>query len=51
MESKDGQKRFKIGIIDLLTKYSMKKKGENIIKSVFHNVDSTAVSAIDEDSY
>ena len=51
IESNDGQCRYKIGIIDLLTKYDIKKKGENIFKSVIHNVDSTSISAIDQDTY
>jgi hypothetical protein len=33
MESIDGQRRFKIGIIDLLTKYGAMKHMENVFKS------------------
>jgi len=51
IESEDGQFRYKIGIIDFLTKFSNFKMLENEIKSKVHGVDSLEVSAIDEVRY
>jgi len=51
IESLDGKYRYKIGIIDLLTKFSGLKSVENMVKSTIHQVDSEAISAIDQDRY
>ena len=51
IESEKGDFRYKIGIIDFLTNYNNKKYFENQIKSKYHHVDSSQVSAIDENSY
>jgi ribosomal protein S5 len=51
VESISGLYRYKIGIIDLLTKYSGKKAIENYVKATIANVDKTEISAIDQDTY
>ena len=43
----DGKLRYKIGIIDFLTKYDRIKLLENEFKSKFHRVEKIHVSAID----
>ena len=47
----DGKFRYKIGIIDFLTKYTGMKLLENEIKSKLNGVDRNDISAIDQDSY
>ena len=47
IESVHGEYRFKIGIIDFLTKYNKFKYIENQTKAAFNQVDSKQVSAID----
>tara|TARA_B110000285_G_C14752086_1_gene435657 strand:+ start:432 stop:614 length:183 start_codon:yes stop_codon:yes gene_type:complete len=47
----DGQTRFKIGLIDFLTKYTSLKLLENEIVSTIGQVDKREVSAIDFDTY
>jgi len=51
IESVDGAFRYKIGIIDFLTKYSKFKYIENQTKAAINQVDSMHVSAIDQQSY
>ena len=51
LESNCGQIRYKIGLIDFLTKYSSLKMIENQFKAKVNNVDSNEVSAIDQDRY
>lgn len=51
IESVDGAFRFKIGVIDFLTKYSHLKFIENQTKAAINQVDSLHVSAIDQESY
>lgn len=41
IESIDGQFRYKIGLIDFLTKYSTLKKIENEYKALRHGVDNS----------
>ena len=50
-ESPDGKFKYKIAIIDFLTKYSNLKLLENEFKSKVHRVDKMAISAIDQDNY
>ena len=50
-QSMDGQTRFKIGLIDFLTKYTNLKLLENEIVSTIGQVDKREVSAIDYDTY
>lgn len=47
IESSDGQFRYKIGLIDFLTKYSNIKMLENEYKAIRHGVDKNEISAID----
>ena len=51
IESLDRHYIFRLGIIDFLTEYNKMKYIENRTKSKLYNVDSAAVSAIDERSY
>lgn len=51
IDSIDGRYRFKIGIIDFLTNYNTFKLLENQIKSTMNRVESTQISAIDQESY
>ena len=51
LESTDGQLRYKIGLIDFLTKYSAIKYIENEYKAFRHGVDNSEVSAIDQERY
>ena len=51
LESKDGFERYKIGVIDFLTKYTKLKLLENEIVSTIGQVDRKDVSAIDQDTY
>ena len=46
-----GQFRYKIGLIDFLTKYSNLKKFENEFKARKHGVDNIEISAIDQERY
>ena len=50
-ESGDGKFKYKIAIIDFLTKYSNMKLLENQFKSTVHGVDKMTISAIDQDNY
>ena len=50
-ESNDGKFKYKIAIIDFLTKYSSMKLLENQFKSRVHGVDKMTISAIDQDNY
>ena len=47
----DGQTRYKLGIIDFLTKYTNLKLLENEIVSTIGQVDKREVSAIDFETY
>lgn len=49
--STSGELRYKVGVIDFLTRYSTAKLVENRLKSTLHRVDSNAVSAIDPSAY
>lgn len=51
LESNCGQFRYKIGLIDFLTKYNNLKMIENQLKASINNVDQIEVSAIDQDRY
>ena len=51
LESNCGQIRYKVGLIDFLTKYNNLKMIENKVKAKVNNVDSIEVSAIDQDRY
>ena len=51
IESIDGDRRYKLGLIDLLTKYSTGKLMENELKSKLARVDQMEISAIDQDRY
>ena len=50
-DSLDGKYKYKIAIIDFLTKFSNLKLLENEFKSKVHRVDKMAISAIDQDNY
>jgi hypothetical protein len=43
--------RYKLGIIDILTKYTKMKAVENITKSVTAGVDQSEISAVDSETY
>ena len=43
--------RYKLGIIDILTKYTKMKAVENATKSFAAGVDKKEISAIDADTY
>jgi hypothetical protein len=47
----DGTSRYKLGIIDFLTKYSGIKMLENEFKSTVYKVNKNEISAIDYDTY
>jgi len=51
IESSDGQFRYKIGVIDFLTKYSALKYIENEYKAFVNGVGNDEISAIDQDRY
>jgi len=51
IESAEGQYRYKVGLIDFLTKFSGFKQFENKFKSTMHRVDAIEISAIDQDRY
>ena len=51
LESNNGQYRYKLGLIDFLTEYSVTKLVENRVKSTLAQVDKSHISAIDQLSY
>ena len=51
ISSKCGRYKYKMGLIDLLTKYSCSKLIENEFKSKAFRVDPIEISAIDEKRY
>lgn len=51
LDSDDGKLKYKIGVIDFLTKYTSLKLLENEIVSTIGQVDRRDVSAIDQDTY
>lgn len=51
IDADDGIWRYKIGVIDFLTKYSTVKLIENQVKSKLARVDRMSISAIDQVSY
>ena len=51
VESQHGEYRFKIGVIDFLTKYSNLKYLENQTKAKLAGVDNKEISAIDPETY
>ena len=51
IDSDDGKFKYKVGVIDFLTKYTSLKLLENEIVSTIGQVDRRDVSAIDEDTY
>ena len=46
-----GELRYKLGVIDFLTKYNISKAVENKLKSTIRAVNSNEVSAIESASY
>ena len=51
VESVHGEYRFKIGVIDFLTKYNNFKLLENQAKAKIAGVDNIEISAIDPETY
>lgn len=51
VESFDNDLRYKMAIIDILTKYTNMKFVENQLKSQLNNVESDTISATDPDTY
>ena len=49
--SANGDFRYKVGVIDFLTRYTSAKYVENKVKSIASRVESASISAIHQDQY